>query len=55
LGVLQQEKVKFNPSLPKEYVEAIKDMGNGVANKMFVSFEKPFWKENQKWLNFVTK
>ena len=30
-------------------------MGNGVANKVFVSFEKPFWKVKEGWLMFINK
>ena len=55
LGVLQQGKVKFNPPLPLSYAEAIQNMGNGVANKLFVSLDKPFWAKKAVWLNFVTK
>ena len=30
-------------------------MGNGVANKIFARFAKPFWDHSKKWINFVTK
>lgn len=30
-------------------------MGNGVANKIIVSFETAFWDKDTYWLNFVTK
>jgi hypothetical protein len=26
-----------------------------VANKLLVSFEKPFWGKRTGWLNFITK
>jgi monoamine oxidase len=29
-------------------------MGNGVANKIFVSFEKPFWDVTKKWVDFIS-
>lgn len=38
LGVLQQKKVEFTPSLPVNYGEKIFKMGSGVANKIFISF-----------------
>lgn len=55
LGVLQQKKVEFTPSLPVNYGEKIFKMGSGVANKIFISFEKPFWGHKKGWLNFITK
>ena len=30
-------------------------MGNGVINKMFVSFTRPFWGKRKGYINFVTK
>lgn len=36
-------------------MSAINAMGNGVADKLFVSFEKPFWGKRKGWLNFITK
>jgi len=55
LGVLQQDRVKFQPDLPLNYSSKLKNMGFGVANKIYVSFDKPFWGENQGWILFVTK
>ena len=55
LGVLQQNKVTFVPELPKDYRGQLENMGNGYANKLFVSFEKPFWGKKKGWLNFITK
>ena len=28
-------------------------MGYGIANKIFVSFEEPFWGERLGWINFI--
>ncbi len=55
LGLMLGERVKFVPDLPVEYKAALKGIGNGVANKLFVSFERPFWGRRSGWLNFVTK
>jgi monoamine oxidase len=30
-------------------------MGNGVANKIFATFSRPFWGEQLGWLNFVAR
>lgn len=30
-------------------------MGNGIVNKIYVSFNKPFWGNRKGYINFVTK
>jgi monoamine oxidase len=55
LGILQQEKVKFTPSLPQEYTELLKKMGNAAFNKVHISFEQPFWGDKKGWISFITK
>ena len=55
LGVLQGRKVDFQPSLPLNYQENINKIGNGVVNKIYISFEKPFWGNRKGYINFVTK
>ena len=55
LGVLKAGKVKFYPTLPLSYRQSIENIGNGYADKLFVSFEKPFWGNRTGWLSFLTK
>lgn len=55
LGVLQQKKVAFMPELPEPHQELLSKIGYGFENKVFASFEKPFWGKRRGWLNFVTK
>lgn len=55
LGVLQQGKVQFIPTLPPSYQNAIQSIGNGNENKLFCLFRRPFWHTKEGWLNFVTK
>lgn len=46
LGVLKAEKIKFTPDLPKPKASAIKNLGFGTYDKIFVEFEEPvaaFW------------
>lgn len=43
LGVLQSDKVKFVPKLSTDQKKAFKELGNGIINKVFVSFESAFW------------
>lgn len=50
IGVLKSEKMKFEPPLPKEKINAIKRMGVGVFNKIYLLFDKPFWEINSEWL-----
>ena len=55
LGILQAGKVEFSPKLPESYQENLKNIGNGVVNKIYVSFDKPFWGNRKGYINFVTK
>ena len=43
LGVLQQERVQFEPQLPEEKRSSIGRLGMGVMNKIALRFSKPFW------------
>lgn len=44
LGVLKQHADKlFCPQLPIEKIEAIKNLGFGKVNKIFLDYAKPFW------------
>lgn len=43
IGVLQKGLVEFEPQLPEEHQEAIHKIGNGIANKLFITFEEAFW------------
>jgi len=55
LGILKAGKVKFSPALPVGHQKSIHNIGNGYADKLFVSFEKPFWGNRTGWISFVTK
>ncbi|XP_018044767.1 PREDICTED: spermine oxidase [Atta colombica] len=44
LGVLKNQHTKlFLPGLPAEKVEAIKKLGYGYVNKIFLEYARPFW------------
>ena len=43
LGLLQRGLVQFHPQLPESHLEALKKIGNGVFNKLILTFEQPFW------------
>ena len=35
--------MQFEPPIPESYQQKIDRMGNGMANKIVVSVEEPFW------------
>jgi monoamine oxidase len=47
LGVLKSGAITFHPPLPERKQQAIARLGVGSLTKMFLTFEKPFWRENQ--------
>lgn len=55
LGVLQSGRVDFAPCLPSCYQTELQNIGNGVVNKIYASFDKPFWGNRKGYINFVTK
>ena len=55
LGVLKARKVKFVPALPASHSESIDKIGNGYADKLFVSFKDSLWGNHTGWLSFITK
>eukprot|EP00357_Protocruzia_adherens_P012206 CAMPEP_0114992296 /NCGR_PEP_ID=MMETSP0216-20121206/11859_1 /TAXON_ID=223996 /ORGANISM="Protocruzia adherens, Strain Boccale" /LENGTH=445 /DNA_ID=CAMNT_0002355739 /DNA_START=31 /DNA_END=1368 /DNA_ORIENTATION=- len=54
IGVLQQEKIKFTPPLPKSKLDNIKMFGIGTFTKIYIEFEDSFWGANQRYLLFVS-
>lgn len=43
LGVLKQQKIKFEPPLPDWKRGAINRLGFGIMNKVVLVFQEPFW------------
>eukprot|EP00923_Selenidium_pygospionis_P010172 GHVN01017680.1.p1 GENE.GHVN01017680.1~~GHVN01017680.1.p1 ORF type:complete len:390 (-),score=99.28 GHVN01017680.1:130-1299(-) len=43
LGVLKAERVEFSPPMGDNKLRAIKELGFGVFNKLFLQFSSPFW------------
>lgn len=62
LGVLKAGTVKFTPSLPETHASAIREIGWSFADKLYATFDKPFWENdrktfwgtNDRWLSFIT-
>ncbi|XP_051474653.1 peroxisomal N(1)-acetyl-spermine/spermidine oxidase isoform X3 [Apus apus] len=54
LGFLKEcHQVFFQPPLPKQKAEAIRRLGFGTNNKIFLEFEEPFWEPQQQLLEVV--
>lgn len=53
LGVLKAHSVQFSPELPREKIQAIKNLGYGTYNKVYLLFSRPFWKTNSEWLELL--
>lgn len=49
LGVLKEKTMTFTPPLPARRQTAIKKLGFGTLNKIFVQFEEPFWPHEPYW------
>lgn len=54
LGVLQAERVRFSPGLPRNKREAIAKLGMGVLNKCYLRFPNTFWPTEADWLQHVS-
>lgn len=46
LGVLQNEKIKFNPGIPDK-MNAVKGLGFGPVIKIILEFNEAFWKKKE--------
>jgi len=55
LGVLQTQRVRFTPELPRSKQEAIAKLGMGVLNKCYLRFPETFWPTNVDWLEHVSE
>ena len=55
LGVIQARKVRFVPNIPLTHSLALFHLAPGQENKLFASFDQPFWDDDKVWLNFVIK
>ena len=53
LGVLQQDRVRFEPQLPEDKRSSIGRLGMGVMNKTALRFSKRFWPEDAHRLGLL--
>ncbi len=50
LGVLKAGGVQFNPPLPEHKRNAIKKIGMGTLDKVYLLFDQPFWDADATWI-----
>ncbi|XP_070537839.1 peroxisomal N(1)-acetyl-spermine/spermidine oxidase-like [Ptychodera flava] len=54
LGYLKKNSTTlFKPELPQQKAEAIRKMGFGTVDKIFLQFAKPFWDKDIEGLHFI--
>ncbi|NXH94334.1 PAOX oxidase, partial [Pachycephala philippinensis] len=54
LGFLKEHHQEFfQPPLPERKAQAIRNLGFGTNNKIFLEFEQPFWEPEQQLLEVV--
>lgn len=53
LGVLKKQQIKFDPPLPKKKRKAIRKLGMGNVNKVFLIFDKPFWPVKTQYFGYM--
>ncbi len=50
LGVLKARGIRFDPELPSEHLAAIDAMGMGVLDKVWLRWDKPWWRQTtEQW------
>ncbi len=56
LGVLQASKITFTPALAASKTDAIKRLGMGVMEKLWLEFPTAFWTNdlNSDWIAYVS-
>jgi monoamine oxidase len=52
-GILQSDDIRFVPSLPPTYQQAIQHLGFGSVIKFLFQFKEPFWEKQSGNLGFV--
>lgn len=55
LGVLKSSRVQFNPALPKKKLKAVKALGMGVLNKLYLRFPRVFWDKEPDWIAHISE
>ena len=53
LGVLQSGDVQFSPALPREKQNAIRDLGMGLLDKVYLRFPNVFWPKDAELIGYL--
>lgn len=55
LGVLQSGQIRFSPALSADKQAAIRDLGMGLLNKVYLRFPSVFWDREPEMLGYVAE
>lgn len=55
LGVLKSGAVRFEPALPAPRLAAVRALGSGVLNKLYLRFPRVFWDREYELLGFMAE
>jgi monoamine oxidase len=55
LGVLKKNVIEFSPPLPERKQAAIKRLGMGILNKIYLKFPKVFWEKDSDMLGYISE
>lgn len=55
LGILQQEKIEFEPALPKKLRSSIGKIGMGNVTKLALKFDAAFWPEDIQYFGLMNE
>ena len=53
LNILKQNIVAFNPKIPQPKADALKGLGMGIMNKVFLKFSTTFWDDKAYFLEYL--
>jgi monoamine oxidase len=54
LGVLQSDRVTFDPPLPPQKLDAIQALAMGTFDKLYLRFPYAFWPKESDWWGYVS-
>ena len=53
IGVLKKGSIGFRPGLPASTRRAISSLGNGLLDKLWLSFDEPFWDRDAEMISWI--
>jgi monoamine oxidase len=53
IGVLKAGSIRFAPGLPADKLRAIAGLGSGLLDKLWLSFDEPFWDRDAEMLAWI--